>query len=143
VLLPGRDVVAGRDYALTEVVHCKSASEGFVKEARRPCVDRYLEAVLAISPAAVVFIVGLHAARAVEQIDALLPASRYAADASAGHPGQCVRASLADRERLLAYVPHPGWLDRNPEQRAMYELPDAFGPEALKDLTAAVRRDAV
>lgn len=51
-LLLARPVVdAGADYALTELVHCRSGGERGVKEALSTCVDRYLERVLACSPA--------------------------------------------------------------------------------------------
>ncbi len=50
-----------RDYAMTEVVHCKSKNEVGVKKAAATCADRYLDRVVALSPAEVVVIVGSHA----------------------------------------------------------------------------------
>jgi len=61
IKLMGRDVVPGTDYALTEVVHCKSRNEVGVAEAAKECVPRYLKRVLALSPAAVIVVLGTHA----------------------------------------------------------------------------------
>lgn len=52
-----RDPVPGLDYALTELVHCKSKQELGVPEALDQCVSRYFQKVLAVSTAKV--IVGL------------------------------------------------------------------------------------
>jgi len=54
----GRLAMPGRDYALTEVVHCGSQSEIGVWPAAGECVRRYLERVLQLSPAVVVVVVG-------------------------------------------------------------------------------------
>ena len=139
ILLGDVNVLPGRHYAITEVVHCKSASEGYVESALPACVDRYLEAVLEASAASVIFVVGAHAARALKLIAPELRSSELAPDVKAGRPGRCVRAEVGKRERLLAYVPHPSWLRRHPESRQRYELPDAFGSEALAELRCAVR----
>lgn len=56
-----RDVVPGTDYALTEVVHCKSQREVGVADAAKECIPRYLRKVLALSPAAVIVVLGTHA----------------------------------------------------------------------------------
>jgi hypothetical protein len=53
-LVSREEVRPGHDYALTEVVHCKSARERGVSKALMPCATRYLEAVLAVSPARVI-----------------------------------------------------------------------------------------
>ena len=44
--LLGRDVTPGMDYALTEIVHCKSRNEIGVKHAQVECVESYLLRVL-------------------------------------------------------------------------------------------------
>jgi hypothetical protein len=59
--LMGRDVVPGADYALTEVVHCKSRREVGVADAAKECIPRYLRRVVALSPAAVIVVLGSHA----------------------------------------------------------------------------------
>jgi hypothetical protein len=54
----GHATCPGVDYALTEVVHCKSRSEVGVANAAKECVPRYLRKTLATSPAAVIVVVG-------------------------------------------------------------------------------------
>ena len=49
--LLGREAVPGVDYAMSEVVHCKSARERGVGSALGECVPRYLEALVAASGA--------------------------------------------------------------------------------------------
>lgn len=52
-----RKVVAGKDFALTEVVHCKSVNEIGVKEAILEC-GKYLPKILELSQASVIVVVG-------------------------------------------------------------------------------------
>jgi uracil-DNA glycosylase len=60
--LIGPDAKAGIDYALTEVVYCKSGGNHGVKEARNECASRYLEPLLeAASEASVIVLVGKQA----------------------------------------------------------------------------------
>jgi hypothetical protein len=56
--LHGRATRPGVDYALTEVVRCKSPSEIGVPAAATECVPRYLRRTLALSPASVICVVG-------------------------------------------------------------------------------------
>ncbi len=58
----GSEVVPGRDYALTEIVRCKSTAELGVTAAALVCVPRYLDRTLALSPATVIIVLG-HKAR--------------------------------------------------------------------------------
>jgi hypothetical protein len=53
-----RAVTPGRDYALTEVVHCKSRKNDGVEEALNECSDRYLSRVLSYAEAKVVICLG-------------------------------------------------------------------------------------
>lgn len=62
--LLGRPVRPGTDYAMTEVVHCKSRSEVGVRHARDHCTRRWFEAVLKQSPARVIVLLGQHAEQA-------------------------------------------------------------------------------
>jgi hypothetical protein len=52
------EVIPGFDYALTEIVHCKSRDELGVKEAAPKCIELYLPAVLGLSRAVVVVALG-------------------------------------------------------------------------------------
>ena len=84
-----------RDYAMTEVVHCKSKGEVGVKKAATTCADLYLERVVALSPADVVVIVGAHAhERLATSLG--LPERPYA-----------VERLIGGRQRLVVYLPHP------------------------------------
>jgi hypothetical protein len=56
--LLGREPVPGRDYALTEVVHCGSKGEFGVWNALETCAQRYLKRVLHLSPATVLVVAG-------------------------------------------------------------------------------------
>lgn len=63
VELLGPAAVPGRDYALTEVVRCKSTDERGVAEAVVECTRRYFARTLKASRARIVLIVGEHARR--------------------------------------------------------------------------------
>lgn len=64
----GREAVPGRDYALTEVVHCKSQREVGVAAAMTECVSRYLRRVLALSPARLLVVYGRPARNAIRSV---------------------------------------------------------------------------
>lgn len=51
-------IVHGCDYALSEVVHCKSENQTGVEKALDECSTKYLERILQISPAKVVVVFG-------------------------------------------------------------------------------------
>ena len=59
---PETEVSAISDYVMTEIVHCKSEYEKGVVSARKKCKDKYLEKIIAISPARLIFVVGKNAA---------------------------------------------------------------------------------
>lgn len=63
--LLGRAADPGRDYAITNVVHCKSNGEVGVRSAVGHCADRYLDRVLALAPARVLVLLGGAAAGAL------------------------------------------------------------------------------
>lgn len=65
--LLGRDARPGLDFALTEVVHCKSRNNVGVDSARDECSRRYLGRVLECSRARVIVVLGKHARTAVER----------------------------------------------------------------------------
>ena len=64
------EVSAHSDYAMTEIVHCKSKKENGVEKARLKCKDKYLERILELSNAQLIFISGQHA---VEDIKTIFP----------------------------------------------------------------------
>jgi hypothetical protein len=88
------DAVPGQDYALTEVVHCKSKKEIGVWSARQACWDLHAEHVLALSPAAVVIVVGK-------------VAREFFLGVGAPIPTKIEERPLYGRIRLMAYLPGP------------------------------------
>lgn len=64
------EISAHSDYAMTEIVHCKSIKEIGVKKARLKCKDSYLERILQLSNAQLIIISGKHAC---EDIKAIYP----------------------------------------------------------------------
>jgi hypothetical protein len=91
-----RAPIPGQDYALTEVVHCGSPSADGVWKALQTCASRYLQPVLANSPASVLVVVGAIAKFAfAEYLKVVAP------DHLVGP------LELAERERLVVVVPHP------------------------------------
>jgi hypothetical protein len=91
-----RKPIPGVDYALTEVVHCKSQREYGVKGALTTCADRYLKRVLAASGARVIVVLGETARSAVEK-ELGLPRGVTVSDP----------LELGEQTRLVAFLPHP------------------------------------
>ena len=52
------EIQVGYDYAITEIVHCKSRDELGVKEATSICGDRYFQRILDVSNAKVIVVLG-------------------------------------------------------------------------------------
>lgn len=90
-LIPHRQVQPGTDYAMTEVVHCKSKDEIGVSAAAQTCVDLHLDKALAVSGAVVVVAMGAFAKRWIFN--------------SGGPIVQ--RRTLGGKERLVTWLPHP------------------------------------
>lgn len=66
-VLPG--AVPGLDYAMTEVVHCKSRKEIGVREALFTCAERYMPRIIDAAPSAQLLVVfGVHAARSMAEV---------------------------------------------------------------------------
>ena len=63
-----RSPFPGDDYALTEVVHCKSAKQFGVGDAQRERVNRYLSRTLRVAAARVIVVLGQIAERSVKRI---------------------------------------------------------------------------
>lgn len=64
------EVSAIDDYVMTEIVHCKSKYEKGVVSARKKCKDKYLERIITLSPAKLIFVIGKNAAL---DMDAIFP----------------------------------------------------------------------
>ncbi len=91
-----REVVAGVDFALTEVVHCKSRGEMGVPEALQSCSQRWLSSVLAQSPATILIILGKHSQSTCSRIWNLDPARAVSFD-----------VPVSGRTRAIVSLPHP------------------------------------
>lgn len=66
--LYGGEIEAGRDYAMTEVVHCKSRKEYGVNGAMTKCVEKFFRDVLGESGAAVIVSLGTWAGQALQSV---------------------------------------------------------------------------
>lgn len=94
----------GTDYAVTEVVHCKSPSESskqdgaMVANARDHCVDLHFEKVLLHAGARVIVFLGDHARRAAVRKLGVNPVE-----------GACALEpmDIAGRQRVLIFLHHP------------------------------------
>jgi uracil-DNA glycosylase len=92
-LIPNRPVVPGRDYAMTEVVHCKSKNEVGVLTAVESCVNLHLESVMSVSAAVIVVAMGVFAQRWV-----------LGSKLTTSHMSERV---LGGKTRLVVSMPHP------------------------------------
>ncbi len=94
----GRPVNPGEDYALTEIVHCKSRAMIRVGRATvEECVARYLDRVLKVSAARVIASVGKKAGRVLRSI--------LGRD---GEASTIVPCTIAGRERVVLFLAAPG-----------------------------------
>ncbi|MEA3413573.1 MAG: hypothetical protein U9R74_18880 [Pseudomonadota bacterium] len=116
----GRPVRPGIDYALTEIVHCKSRGEVGVREAAGECATRYLDRVLSHAAARVIVVLGDVARQAIETF---YPAER------ASNNVRVVR--IGERNRLLAYLPHPN-------ARKVRTFPGVYSPDELAKIRGAL-----
>jgi hypothetical protein len=99
-LLPGKDVKPGIDYALTEIVHCKSKGEIGVKEAQSQCVETYLMRILELSAAKVIVVLGSNAKQAIQrQFPGQFPICEQILVSEA--------IEIGGHERIFAFLPHP------------------------------------
>lgn len=113
----------GRDYALTELVHCGSRHEVGVWKAVAECVPRYFDRVMSASPARVVLVVG---AVARDIVRATHPELRPS-------DGNLTTGVLGGRDRLVAYMPHPSAFGPKTVEAAI-------GKQALATLRSSVRK---
>ena len=96
-------VEPGIDYALTEVVHCKSRGNQGTAEAANSCADRYLQRVLAASDATVLVCYGDTVWPQVRRVLGLPVAQPPANRVALVGP-----IPVAGKERMLLFLPQPG-----------------------------------
>ena len=92
----GRPAVQGTDFALTEVVHCKSRSETGVAEALSKCAEAWLDSVANQSPARVLVVLGERAKSICTDFWGL----------STGRKVH-FSISIGGRNRAVVFLPHP------------------------------------
>lgn len=92
------NAIPGTDYAMTEVVHCKSKGEYGVPEARGVCSQRYLSSVISLSPAKVIIILGSTAKGVFN--------SYYRIKIDEGQK-LFGPAEIENVKRYVAFLPHP------------------------------------
>ena len=96
----GRPAKQGTDFALTELVHCKSTNErGGVTQALRRCAERWLEPVMHQSAAVIIMLMGKHAHDAAARV--------WQRDCS--QPCVHFDVSIGGRSRALVILPHPNF----------------------------------
>jgi hypothetical protein len=85
-----------RNYVMTEVVHCKSKRETGVAVAAETCARRYLDAIVPLTAAPIVVVVGKQAHRRLHEQLPHLP-----------EPPYIHTAKLGRRQRELVFIWHP------------------------------------
>lgn len=91
-----RDMIPGFDYALTEIVHCKSHDEIGVEQAQEQCVPAYLRRVLELAKARVIVVLGVRARQVIQREFEI-------------HPEKLLSESIeiGGHQRLFTFLPHP------------------------------------
>lgn len=91
-----RDVIPGFDYALTEIVHCKSHHEIGVEQAQEQCVQAYSMRILELAKARVIVVLGTPA-RKVIQREFEIPPEKLLSES----------IEIGGNQRLFTFLPHP------------------------------------
>lgn len=115
------NAIPGKDYALTEVVHCKSQNETVMHEALETCTKNYLKSVISLSTAKVIIVLGSVARISI--------CSNYGIslnkDESSYGP-----VKIENIKRYIAFLPHPNArvsnhkLSNNLNQEKLQEIRD-------------------
>ena len=90
-----REIQDGIDYALTEVVHCKSRGEEGVNEAIEECTRHYLRRVLDLSGAQVIVTLGKKAKNALKN------------EFNIPDDDMCGPMKIGSHQRYVVFLPHP------------------------------------
>ena len=119
-LLDKENIEPGFDYAITEVVRCKSHKEIGVNEAMNTCSERFLLETLSLSNAKVFVVVGKKAKQALEErFQVEIPEASYK------------KIKINEVERMILSIPHPN-------ARGEKSLEKLFSPEIIKAVTVCV-----
>lgn len=118
-----RDVIPGVDYALSEIVHCKSRQEIGVVDAMDFCSRRYLKEILSISGAVIIVILG----------DKAKMKFKEALDISEDDINSLTLIHVGGRERHACFLPHP-----NAWKKKTFET--VLSSDVLLQLRSAVQK---
>ena len=116
-------ITPGLDFALTEVVHCKSRNEVGVKEAQEFCSKRYLDRILSVSAAKVIVVFGQSAKDVV--VNQLSRSMRPLFDGE--------RNLFAQEQRMIVFLAHPAGFGHKKSVK------DTVGDEGLRLLRNHLR----
>ena len=108
----GQSASPSENYALTEIVHCKSINAKGVKKASSTCADMWLQRIIAISSQAkIVVLVGSHVRDLVRDGLFSLPSDFGTNTSKISHLEALTRdtfvSSALGRPLLFVYLPHP------------------------------------
>jgi len=112
--------VPGEDYAISEIVHCKSKGEEGVTEAARTCYAMHMSAVFSVTAAKVVIVLGKCAKELL-----------LGAVAAPSVPSQL---ELGGKKRTVLFLPHPNARGVKKALAAHYACAEL---EVVKQLIAA------
>lgn len=119
--LLGRPADPAVDYAMTEVVHCKSRRERGVARAATLCASLHLKRIIAASPAALVVVVG---SKARDELRPLwdLPEDFGSRETLGVHEWANLIPLALGRSggRVIAYLPHPTGMEPLRDFAGMY-----------------------
>jgi uracil-DNA glycosylase len=115
-LLPGS--IPGEDYAITEIVHCKSEDEEGVFESASTCYELHMSGVFSVSAAKVVVVLGKVAR------EAMLGAGK-------SRPQSPLQMELGGRKRAVLFLPHPNARGDEKSLHAHYSTPALDGVRRL------------
>jgi hypothetical protein len=96
-LLPSARI--GKDFAITNLVHCKSSDEHGVKEAKDECAKLYLSKIISASLAKVVIVMGTPAKNIVMEV--------VCPEVKKYEQSRCMPKLIGGHERHFVFLPHP------------------------------------
>jgi hypothetical protein len=122
------------DYAMTEVVHCKSKGERGVAAAAMTCVDRHMDSILQLSQADLLVVLGKSARQLLTDLWTLGPTFGTQKGAQWRERDNIRLVNVGGRPRVLVYLWHPTG------STAPKTFAGAY-PEHLESLRSLIRGD--
>jgi uracil-DNA glycosylase len=99
----GRMSIPGDDYAIAEIVRCKSKSERGVKAATHECVENYLDHTIEFSGAKIIICLGKKVKSVIE--DKYKP--QIISPKSDDKENEICQIQIGSRKIMLLFLPHP------------------------------------